>query len=88
MNSPRFKVGTVVAFNFQDGAGYMVGRIVGESYEYHAWLGTETTMFTVQPAAGQGLDDPFRVTLDEAFRYGVILPERVLVTDGGIQAAR
>lgn len=87
-SSPRFKIGTVVAFNFQDGTGFTVGTIVGESYEYHAWLGTETTMFTVQPAADQGLDQPFRVTLDEAFRYGAILPATVLTTDGGVRAAR
>ena len=81
-NTKRFRTGTVVGFDFNDGCGYIVGTIVGESYRYHAWLGTEVTMFTIRPAADQGWDETFQVTLDEAFRYGVILPASALETAG------
>lgn len=83
----RFTVGTVVALDFQDGCGFVVGTITGESYKYSASTGDERTFFQVTPAAGQALDDAFQVTLDELWRYGVALPTRVLVTDGGIVAA-
>jgi len=83
-NDKRFKVGTVVALDFQDGCGFMVGTIVGESYKYSAWSGVEYIYFQIQPA-GQALDDRFQVTLEELSDFGVILPSRVLVTDGGIE---
>lgn len=81
MNAKRFTVGTVVALDFQDGCGFTVGTIVGESFKYSASNGGERTFFQIQPAADQALDEPFQVTLDELYRYGVALPTRVLVTD-------
>jgi len=84
----RFTVGTVVAIDFKDGCGFTVGTIVGESYKYSAWSGVEYTYFQIQPAAGQALDDSFQVTLEELHDFGVILPTRVLVTDGQIEGVQ
>lgn len=89
MATNRFHVGRVVAVDFQDGAGFIVGTIVGERYAYSHADGAEHPLFQVRPAAGQGMDeDPFQVTLDELARYGVALPDRVLVTEAGIVPAR
>lgn len=77
-NTKRFTVGTVIALDFQDGCGRIVGTIVGESFKYSAWSGQEHTFFQVQAAPDQGLDEPFQITVDEAFRYGVALPSTVL----------
>lgn len=81
MNAKRFTVGTVVALDFQDGCGFTVGTIVGESFTYSYATGDEQTFFQVQPAPGQELDDTFQVSLDEVIRYGVALPKTVLGTD-------
>jgi len=83
----RFTVGSVVALNFQDGCGFTVGTIIGESFKYSFADGAEHTFLRIQPADGQGLDEPFQVTIDELYRYGVALPASVLVTAGGIEAA-
>jgi hypothetical protein len=74
----RFTVGTVIAIDFKDGCGFTVGTIVGESYKYSAADGQEHTFFQVTPAPNQGLDEPFQISLDEAFVYGVALPSTVL----------
>lgn len=80
-NTKRFTVGTVVALDFQDGCGFTVGTIVGESYKYSHSDGQEHTFFQVKPAPGQELDDTFQVSLDEVIRYGVALPPTVLGPD-------
>lgn len=78
MKAKRFTVGTIVALDFHDGCGWTVGTITGESYKYSHYSGEEHTFFQVTPAPNQGLDEAFQITLDEAFRYGVILPSTVL----------
>lgn len=79
MNAKRFTVGTVVALDFQDGTGYTVGTITGESFKYSYATGEEHTFFQVTPAPNQGgLDEPFQVSLDEIWRYGAALSNRVL----------
>lgn len=74
----HFRIGTVIGLNFRDGCGVLVGVITGESYKYSHSDGQEHTFFQVTPAPNQGLDEPFQITLDEAFVYGVALPSEVL----------
>jgi hypothetical protein len=62
-----YRVGQQITLDLQDGLGPLTGTIRYVGNHFHAWRGVDVTILEVL----DDVEEPIRLTLDEADRYRV-----------------